>query len=250
MLISIQTSPSYAPESNGIAERLVQEHWMRALVLMLDSKLPQPLWGEALHHANWLRNGLPCSSIDDDLPQLLWNPHTNISFASIYSFGTFRYAFVYYTKTVTRKLEPRAEACLFVDRESDSTLAQVYISSSQTVRKVRLHDFHELRPSLLPSISALLDVLSRETANRTQLEFVHDYPEHHLHTYLCSFHVANAFLCNPVAFAAYQNKTSYKSHTEISGVAPIPRPFREACEDPLWAKAIDREYATLLKRKT
>lgn len=231
--ISIQTSFSYAPESNEIAERLVQEHWMWARVLMLDPKLPKPLWDEALHHVNWPRNRLPCSTIDNYFPQCLWSPRTNISFASIRSFETLEYDFVYYTKTDTRKLEPRAKNCSFVGMESNSKYARICITSSQTVQKVRLHAFRELRLSFLPSISALLNGLSRGTVHRTKLEFEHDDPEHQLHTYLCSFHVSTVFLRNPAAFAAYKNRIPHKSHTEISDGPPLPRSFREACKDPL-----------------
>ena len=41
--IHLNPSPPYAPESNGTAERIVQEHWTRARVLMFASKLPNNL---------------------------------------------------------------------------------------------------------------------------------------------------------------------------------------------------------------
>lgn len=34
-----KTSPAYAPESNGLADRLFQEHWMRARVILMDNNL-------------------------------------------------------------------------------------------------------------------------------------------------------------------------------------------------------------------
>lgn len=49
--ISIQEFSSYAPESNEIDERLVQEHWMKARAQLFGFGLPKALWGEALHYA-------------------------------------------------------------------------------------------------------------------------------------------------------------------------------------------------------
>lgn len=41
--IKIEPSPAYAPESNGMAERLVQENCTRARVMMLATTLPANL---------------------------------------------------------------------------------------------------------------------------------------------------------------------------------------------------------------
>lgn len=57
--ILIKPSPPRAPESNGMAGRPVKEHWMRARVLLYSTDLKNALWGEAVRHANWLRNRFP-----------------------------------------------------------------------------------------------------------------------------------------------------------------------------------------------
>lgn len=62
--ISIKFSPAYAPESNGTAESLVQENWTHARVLLHGTNLPFSLWGEALTHANWLRNRTPSQRLN------------------------------------------------------------------------------------------------------------------------------------------------------------------------------------------
>lgn len=43
--VTIKISSAYALDSHGIAERLVQEHWARACVLLFSSELPNTLWG-------------------------------------------------------------------------------------------------------------------------------------------------------------------------------------------------------------
>ena len=85
--IKIEPSPPYGPEGNGAAERIVQEHWNRARMLMFSSNLPQQLWVEALRHAKWLRNRLPFSRLGGDLPILLWDPRIDVNFTHIPPFG-------------------------------------------------------------------------------------------------------------------------------------------------------------------
>ena len=72
--IEIKPSPAYAPESNGLAERLVQEHWTRARTIMFGTDLPEKLWGEAIKHANFLRNRVPNARINEDIPIYAGNP--------------------------------------------------------------------------------------------------------------------------------------------------------------------------------
>ncbi len=101
--INLAPSPAYAPESNGLAERPVQEHWTRTRVLMFGCDLPQELWDEALSHANWLLNRLPSSRISGQLPILTWNPTINIDFTNIPAFGQKGFAFIYLSKTVAKR---------------------------------------------------------------------------------------------------------------------------------------------------
>lgn len=68
--IFVNQSQSYEPESNGLVERLVQEHWTIARVRLLATNLPHYFWGEALCHANWLRKVLTSALIDGKLPIL------------------------------------------------------------------------------------------------------------------------------------------------------------------------------------
>lgn len=44
----------YAPQSNVLAKQLVQESWTKTRTILFASILLTNLWGEAMHHANWL----------------------------------------------------------------------------------------------------------------------------------------------------------------------------------------------------
>lgn len=61
--ITLEWSPPYAPQSNGRAERLMQELSLRARVMLTNTGLLGQLWAEAIHHGNWLRNLLPSKAI-------------------------------------------------------------------------------------------------------------------------------------------------------------------------------------------
>ena len=55
--ILMEYSPAYAPQSNGSAERLLQELWKVARTFLSESGLNQNLWAEAISHANGYETG-------------------------------------------------------------------------------------------------------------------------------------------------------------------------------------------------
>lgn len=133
--INIQPSPPNDPQSDGMAGRLVQEHWTRAFLILFVSKLPNSLWGEEIIHANWLRNRLPSSRIQDKLPTLAWSPSTRINYAPLNPFGQTGFAFVYRSSTVARKkVLPRSEFGNFVGVQGDERLKRIFIPSRNTIR--------------------------------------------------------------------------------------------------------------------
>ena len=58
-----QTTPSYSPHSNGIAERMNRTLQDKARTMMLETGLPVSLWGEILLTSCVLRNLTPTSSL-------------------------------------------------------------------------------------------------------------------------------------------------------------------------------------------
>jgi len=68
------------PEYNGLAERLNRTLLERVRAMLHDSGLPHFLWGEALHHAVYLKNRSSTRALDDSTPlEILTHSKPNIS---------------------------------------------------------------------------------------------------------------------------------------------------------------------------
>lgn len=132
--IELKPSPPYAPETNGTAERLVQEHWSKVRVLLFASVLPYELWGEALKHSNWLRNRSPSSRIDGEIPILRWENSARVDFKSFLDFGQPGYGCVYRSSTTAGKmLLPRSMLCHFVGMDSDTKIIRTYVPALKDI---------------------------------------------------------------------------------------------------------------------
>jgi len=119
--------------------------------------------------------------------------------------------------------------------ESNSTLFRIYVPSSKSIIITRRADFRQSSSELLPSVSVLLDGLSRQHEVETSLSEEGD-AEQQLFQSLSSLHQDNKFI-------------SYSANRKRRAEG-LPRSFAEACEDPLWREAIDREYNALVNRGT
>ena len=56
------------PEQNGVAERLNRTLVKKSRVMLLESNLSKSLWGDAILHANYLKNRTHTRSLPDKTP--------------------------------------------------------------------------------------------------------------------------------------------------------------------------------------
>ena len=56
------------PQHNGVAERLNRTLLEKVRAMLHESKLPRPLWGEAVRHAVWLKNRTPTKALEGGTP--------------------------------------------------------------------------------------------------------------------------------------------------------------------------------------
>ena len=162
--IRLEPSPPHAPESNGVAERFMQELGTRARVLLFAANLPGNLWAEAMNHGNWLRNRLPSSRIHNGIPLLQWDSTAKLKYKDLLVFGQQGFSFLYQPHfRPNRKFSARAIHGHFVAMESGSTLYRIFTPSTNKVIVTRRQDFRICVNEKLPGVSALLDGISRQS---------------------------------------------------------------------------------------
>lgn len=70
--IAQQLTVEYTPQQNGVAERANRTLVEMARCLMLQAKLPNSLWAEAINTATFLRNRCPTKSLENETPYGAW----------------------------------------------------------------------------------------------------------------------------------------------------------------------------------
>lgn len=92
--IQTQCTIAYSPQQNGVAERFNRTLVERIRVMLLESGIPKPFWGEAALTATYILNRNPCRSINlKKTPAELWyNQKPDVSKLRI--FGCKAYAWI------------------------------------------------------------------------------------------------------------------------------------------------------------
>lgn len=70
--ITRQLTVEYTPQQNGVAERANRTLVEMARCLMLQAKLPNSLWAEAINAATFLRNRCPTKALENKTPYEMW----------------------------------------------------------------------------------------------------------------------------------------------------------------------------------
>lgn len=108
--ILMQTTVPYNPESNGVAERMNRTLVDKARTILIDSKLPKDLWGEAIYFSAYVTNRSPTVSVEVT-PSELWEKRKpNVQ--HLRAFGSIAYAHV--PKQIRTKLEPKGRKLIMV----------------------------------------------------------------------------------------------------------------------------------------
>ncbi|GAK66588.1 uncharacterized protein PAN0_013c4811 [Moesziomyces antarcticus] len=109
-IIHERTSP-YAPEQNGVAERLNRTLFNQVRCMMIQSGAPGNLWGDALLHAVYLNNRLPTKGNGFQTPYLaLFGRHAELDM--LRTFGCS--AFAHVPAERRGKLDNRAVPCVYL----------------------------------------------------------------------------------------------------------------------------------------
>lgn len=160
--IRMQCTVGYAPEQNGISERLNRTIMEAARSMLSESGLPKSLWAEAVSTATYVLNRLPRS--DGRSPhEILFNDTRPLD---AHEFGSDVYVMVPYEKR--RKLDDKAEKCKFVGYDENSKGVRVLTktNSIKVAREVVFLDTKEnWREDLNGMQNQTVDVDFEETAS-------------------------------------------------------------------------------------
>lgn len=109
--IKHQTSASYTPQQNGVAERVNGIILDKVRCMLVDARLPSTYWAEAVNYAVYLKNRSPSRAIKNFVPETMWN-NKPVDLSNLRIFGCV--AFMHIPKEKRKKLEPKSKRMLFV----------------------------------------------------------------------------------------------------------------------------------------
>lgn len=99
------------PQQNGVAERLNRTLVEMVRTMLVESKLNQRFWGEAMSTATYLRNRCPTKAVESMTPfESLYGKKPNVK--HLRAFGCVCYPLI--MKDERKKLDPVARRCVFV----------------------------------------------------------------------------------------------------------------------------------------
>lgn len=113
--IKPQCTVGYSPQQNGVAERKNRTLMEAARTLLIDSKLPNKFWAEAVHNANYTFNRIPRNGLELTPFELLFNETPEADF---HRFGSEIYVMTPYEKR--KKLDSKAEKMRFLGHDDAS----------------------------------------------------------------------------------------------------------------------------------
>jgi len=120
--IEFQPSAPHSPAQNGAAERLNRTLTELARAMLLEKKLPQTLWAEAIGHAAYIRNRSPTRALPSMTPIEAWTG-TKPNLSHLREFGTDVYIL---DEGNSAKTEPKANKMFFVGFEDGSKSIRYY----------------------------------------------------------------------------------------------------------------------------
>ena len=128
------------PEQNGVAERLNRTLVETTRAMLLDAKLPQKFWAEAISTAAYLRNRSPTSAVEGTTPHQAWYGQKP-SVEHLRVFGCV--AYVHVPKDERGKLHSKTKKCVLLGYGSVQKGYRVYDRLTQKVFYSRNVKFDE-----------------------------------------------------------------------------------------------------------
>ena len=117
--ISFEPSPPYTQHKNGVSERMIRTLVTKARAMLLDSRLPDKFWAEAINTAAYLHGRSPSRPLCNKTPyEVLQNKKPEIS--HLRRFGCAAYKLIPEEQRVGKFVE-RAQECAFLGYVHDTS---------------------------------------------------------------------------------------------------------------------------------
>lgn len=131
--IEVQQTIPYTPEQNGLAERKNRYLMEAVRTMLIDARLSNTYWGEAVMTATYLQNRLPTRTRTKTPYELWFNKRPDIS--NLKAFGCRAYAHI--PKELRKKLHPKARECVLVGYPQGSKGYRLLEKSSRKIFESR-----------------------------------------------------------------------------------------------------------------
>lgn len=135
-----QTTAPYAPEQNGVAERINRTLLESAKSMLYQKEMDQEFWGEAIATANYIKNRAPTKAIDGKTPEEAWSGRKP-AIDHLKIFGS--EAYLHIPKDNRTKLDSKTEKCILVGYYEDLKAYRLYNPRSKQLIKGRDVVFNE-----------------------------------------------------------------------------------------------------------
>lgn len=251
--IEHEVTAPYTPEQNGRAERDNRTIVESARSMLHKSCAPKYLWAEAVNTAIYILNRVPTSQAPGKTPYEMWcGQKPTLDHLKV--FGCDAYAHVPDEKR--RKLDTKSEKYMFVGYDKNSTNYRLFNPVTRKIIVSRNVVFNETNQSGLKPTTVKIEIESDDVTdfgeqegveNQVQRGEENEQEEHH-ESAEESDEIPNLRPQRNVRLPA-RFDDFHLNFVEID----IPDTYEDAIkskEYDKWKKAIDEEYAALLKNNT
>lgn len=126
--IDQQRSPHYAPQQNGLAERMNRTLLDRVRCMLLDSGVSRGFWAEAIQYASRITNSVPSNGTGTKSPEELWSgtiPDINM----LKVFG----CAAHLSDQKRKKLDDKGIECTFIGLARDVKAYRLYCKQNKKI---------------------------------------------------------------------------------------------------------------------
>ena len=253
MGIVFEPAPAYTQHKNGISEQMIQKINTIVRAIMIDSRLPLPLWAEAVNTTICIHNRSPSKAITA-IPNTLFN-QKGAPLHHLRRFGCLANKLIPEEQQKVKKFGARSKECIMVGYVHDATnIWRIFDPENNSVKHNSDIIFDEMIIAVQPTGTANANELPDPFVglNQESMEGV--------------FFDAVPKITGSISAPTVRRSTRRKSMAEVAcGIAAsgcsiladdhlfledAPDSYNEAITSSCWRQAMQEEYSSLVENET